>query len=178
MKSMLKIPGCIALSVWAANIYCQPLQHVDTLNLDFETVVNGIPARWASTENVSIDSSQSYSGKYSVVLEGDSTHNHRVVTTTIFNGYGGKTISFSGYIKTENVSDGYGCLRMRIDPHGAFDNMGDCGIRGTTDWTKYEITLPFDAEKTNVAGQRIDTDRRKRHTHVVAAFPANPTRRA
>ena len=148
MKSMLKIPGCIALSVWAANIYCQPLQHVDTLNLDFETVVNGIPARWASTENVSIDSSQSYSGKYSVVLEGDSTHNHRVVTTTIFNGYGGKTISFSGYIKTENVSDGYGCLWMRIDPHGAFDNMGDCGIRGTTDWTKYEITLPFDAEKT------------------------------
>ena len=148
MKNMLKISGCIALSVLATNTYCQSLQRVDTLNLDFETVVNGIPARWASTENVSIDSSQSYSGKYSVVLEGDSSHNNQVITTTIFNGYGGKTISFSGYIKTEDVSDGYACLWMRIDPHGAFDNMKDCGIKGTTDWTKYEITLPFDAEKT------------------------------
>lgn len=30
---------------------------------------------------------------------------------------------------------------MRIDPSIGFDNMQKRGIKGTTDWTEYEITL-------------------------------------
>ena len=54
----------------------------------------------------------------------------------------------SGYLKTENVADGYAGLWMRIDPSVAFDNMNNRGITGTTGWTKYEITLDMNAEKT------------------------------
>ena len=37
---------------------------------------------------------------------------------------------------------------MRIDPSIAFDNMNKKGIKGTTDWTKYEISLAMNPEKT------------------------------
>ena len=37
---------------------------------------------------------------------------------------------------------------MRIDPSIDFDNMNKNGIKGTTDWTQYEITLVMNPEKT------------------------------
>jgi C-terminal processing protease CtpA/Prc len=37
---------------------------------------------------------------------------------------------------------------MRIDPSLGFDTMQNRGIVGTTDWTKYEITLPMNPNKT------------------------------
>ncbi|MBK6986051.1 MAG: hypothetical protein IPH32_15485 [Bacteroidetes bacterium] len=64
------------------------------------------------------------------------------------NNYAGKKITLSGYIKTENVTDGFAGLWMRIDPSIGFDNMQKRGIKGTTDWTEYEITLAMNPEKT------------------------------
>ncbi|MCH5719662.1 S41 family peptidase [Niabella hibiscisoli] len=63
--------------------------------------------------------------------------------------YAGDSITFSGFIKTENVTDGYAGLWMRIDPYIAFDNMHQRGAKGTTDWTEYRITLPLDPKKTD-----------------------------
>ena len=61
------------------------------------------------------------------------------------NDYLGKKIKMTGYIKSENV-DNWAGLGLRVD--GAkgkeplsFDNMQDRPIKGTTDWTKCEITL-------------------------------------
>lgn len=54
----------------------------------------------------------------------------------------------SGYIKTENVTEGYAGLWMRIDPSVAFDNMSANGIKGTTDWQRHEITLAVNPSKT------------------------------
>ena len=71
-----------------------------------------------------------------------------MLTISLPNGFKGKTITLSGYMKTENVRDGYAGLWMRIDPNQAFDILQTCKIAGTTDWTKYEITLPFDSEQT------------------------------
>jgi hypothetical protein len=72
----------------------------------------------------------------------------------------GHTITFSGYIKTENITRGYAGLWWRIDGEKAddghpkilgFDNMFDRGPRGTTAWTKYEIKMlvPSDAKNIN-----------------------------
>ncbi|MBK6544389.1 MAG: peptidase S41 [Saprospiraceae bacterium] len=46
------------------------------------------------------------------------------------------------------MTDGYAGLWMRIDPSIAFDNMNKNGVKGTTDWIKYEITLEMNPEKT------------------------------
>jgi len=67
----------------------------------------------------------------------------------------GKRIRFSGWIKTQDVSDGYAGLWWRVDgPKGsaplAFDNMGDRGVTGTTDWKQYTLELPVDAAATNI----------------------------
>ena len=64
--------------------------------------------------------------------------------------YKDKMVKMSGYMKTENVSSWAG-LWMRVDFYEArvlaFDNMQQRPIKGTTDWTKYEIVLfvPKDA---------------------------------
>jgi len=71
----------------------------------------------------------------------------------------GHTITFSGYIKTENITRGYAGLWWRIDGSKneagrpailGFDNMQARGPRGTTEWTKYEITMPVPAEAQNI----------------------------
>jgi len=71
----------------------------------------------------------------------------------------GHTISFSGYIRTENITRGYAGLWWRIDGEKGengypqmlgFDNMQDRGPRGTTPWTKYEIKLRVPAGAKNI----------------------------
>ena len=64
--------------------------------------------------------------------------------------YLGTKIKMTGYIKSENAADWAG-MWLRVDPKDsheslAFDNMQDRPVRGTTDWTKYEIVLDVPAE--------------------------------
>lgn len=61
--------------------------------------------------------------------------------------YAGDTIELSGRIKYENVK-GFVGLLMRIDGNSkkqslAFKSMQNQKIRGTSDWKKYSIKLPF-----------------------------------
>ncbi len=133
--------------------YSQPKETASKLNLDFETTENGRPVGWNDPANsnyiLSLDSTIAKSGKYSSSIEfiGENP-NFMARAFAIPENYGGKKISLSGYIKTEHVTDGYAGLWMRIDPAIAFDNMNQNGIKGTTDWTRYEITLDMNPEKT------------------------------
>jgi erythromycin esterase-like protein len=64
----------------------------------------------------------------------------------------GKTIRFSGYIKTENVS-GYAGFWWRADAGKevlAFANLKDAAPKGTTDWQRYELELPVPANTTAI----------------------------
>lgn len=122
-------------------------------NLDFEKVQNGTPDFWYNPEvkgyTMGADSIVKRSGKYSAMIA--STDNDPDYTAWSFilpHNYKGKQITFSGYIKTENVENGYAGLWMRIDPGIAFDNMRQKELKGTTDWTKYEITLNMDPKRT------------------------------
>jgi len=62
--------------------------------------------------------------------------------------YLGKRVRMSGYVKSDKVTNWAG-LWFRVDgPNNgpnptslAFDNMQDRPIKGTTDWTRYEIVL-------------------------------------
>ncbi|MDR2148519.1 MAG: peptidase S41, partial [Tannerella sp.] len=131
-----------------------------SLNLDFEKVENGKPAIWSLYSmysmpgySISLESVNVKSGKYAIAMEykGDSTGYQPMAM--MIPSYNGERITFSGYIKTENVTDGYAGLWMRIDPLSgnhviAFDNMQENGVTGTTGWKKYEITLEMNPGKT------------------------------
>jgi hypothetical protein len=66
----------------------------------------------------------------------------------------GKTVTFGGWIRTENL-EGYAGLWWRADTAAktgaAFDNMAQRGPRGTTAWQRYEVTLqiPTDTKAIN-----------------------------
>jgi C-terminal processing protease CtpA/Prc len=123
------------------------------LNLDFERVERGQPYGWNISGNsnytVSIDSLHVKNGKLAGVIQyQEGNGSFGAWTFVLPNNYAGKKITLSGYIKTENVSDGYAGLWMRIDPLIAFDNMNSNGVKGTSDWQKYEITLDMKPENT------------------------------
>lgn len=68
--------------------------------------------------------------------------------------YLGKTVKMTAYVKSENVKSWAG-LWMRVDYYEvaslAFDNMQKRPIKGTKDWTKYEIVLFVPAEATSIS---------------------------
>jgi len=132
---------------------CQTKKATSKFNFDFENIENGFPSGWKKYANPNysrvLDSTYVKSGKYSVSIEfKKGIPAFDSWTFAIPDNYAGRKITLSGYIKTENVTDGYAGLWMRIDPSIAFDNMGKNGVKGTTDWTKYEITLDMNPEKT------------------------------
>jgi C-terminal processing protease CtpA/Prc len=133
--------------------YCQMESPDHKFNLDFEHIEKGRPLRWdnfgSSNYSISLDSIQARSGKYSAVIEFiEGNTDFKAWAFTLPDNYAGKKITLTGYLKTENVSNGYAGLWMRIDPGIAFDNMNKNGVTGTTGWTKYEITLDMAPEKT------------------------------
>lgn len=135
-------------------IGCSQTLETEKLNLDFEQNDNNYPNNWSTFGDddykIYLDSTNAKSGKYSAVIEstGDQSQ-FKALSVNLPNNYKGKSIRLSGYIKTENVTDGYAGLWMRIDPKVAFYNMHDRGVTGTSDWNKYEITLQLAAEKTD-----------------------------
>lgn len=149
---MKKAISTLIICVIVQTVFCQTASP-DSLNLGFEKVEKGKPLRWwiHGTDGyaVYLDSTITRSGKYSAVIESMEKHlDFKAWGTAIPGNYDGKEITLSGYIKTEDVEDGYAGLWMRIDPQIAFDNMYTRGIKGTTDWTKYEITLQMDPANT------------------------------
>jgi len=150
---MKKYIFTVLISVLTISGSCQTQGNSSKFNLDFEIIQKGQPQGWGITAqpgySVSLDSVNVKSGKYSVIIEftGESG-NAQPISLGLSDNYDGQQITLSGYIKTENVRDGYAGLWMRIDPQIAFDNMQRRGVTGTTDWTKYEITLPMNPAKT------------------------------
>lgn len=133
--------------------YCQPKATSSKLNFDFEIVENGNPVGWdkfgSSNYILAVDSTIVKRGKYAASIEfKEGSPEFKAWAFTIPDNFDGKKITLAGYIKTENVTDGYAGLWMRIDPSIAFDNMSNNGVKGTTDWKKYEITLDLNPEKT------------------------------
>jgi C-terminal processing protease CtpA/Prc len=134
----------------ALTTFCQTSEK---LNFDFEIVDNGKPNDWnnfgSSNYAITLDSTNIKSGKYSASIEfKEGNPDFKAWAFKIPDNYAGKKITLTGFIKTENVTDGYAGLWMRIDPSIAFDNMNKNGVKGTTDWTKYEITLEMNPEQT------------------------------
>ena len=133
---------------------CAQTSEIKKLNLDFEQNVNSYPDKWenfgSNDYKIYIDSTSAKNGRFSAVIENNSgKSDFKALAINLPNNYKGKFIRLSGFIKTENVTDGYAGLWMRIDPQIGFDNMNNKGITGTTNWKEYEVILPLKPEKTD-----------------------------
>lgn len=153
LKTVKKASIFSLLGICYFNSIAQVKPSRPQLNLDFEQVKNGYPIGWGVTSNSQyvgqLDSNIVQQGKYAISLshlEGEGGFGN--IGITIPYSYPGKKITLSGYLKTENVRDGFAGLWMRIDPKIAFDNMSKQQVKGTSEWTKHEITLDLDPAKT------------------------------
>jgi len=66
--------------------------------------------------------------------------------------YLGKRVRFSAFVKTEDVQ-GWAGLWMRVDKESkqlAFDNMQNRPIKGTTNWTRFDVVLDVPQDATGI----------------------------
>jgi hypothetical protein len=127
---------------------------------------HGLPEKWfvagshPTSYKFGTDNTISKTGDYSAIIKS---------STDKITGFGtlmqqcspdkfiGKRVKFSGYMKSENVSDWAG-LWVRIDVDTvmvSFDNMHDgkknISVKGSSDWKKYEIVLDVPSNSTLIS---------------------------
>jgi hypothetical protein len=61
-----------------------------------------------------------------------------------------KKIKLTGYLKTENVEEGFAGLWLRLDPGVAIDNMNDRGVTGTNDWQQFSVELDLSRDVQSI----------------------------
>lgn len=154
MKHLLNI--LTAFLLLSYHIHAQ--EEAPLINLDFEVIENGLPVNWSGfntcdTMNYTVGTDSSFvkSGKYSVAIAGTGNSSGYKAITYALPSYEGKRITLSGYIKTEDITEGYAGLRMWMNHLNGSDlvNMNDAmRIVGTTDWQKYDITLDMNPANT------------------------------
>ena len=138
------------LLLFSTQTYSQTDEMTDAFNWGFEKEENGLPLGWliygSDGYHVSLDSKVKHSGDYSVSIAHDNSNSItnrdlRILGYYLPKNYKGKKITLSGYIKTENITDGYASLWIRIIPSIGYINMEDMGLKGSTNWEKFEISL-------------------------------------
>ena len=139
----------------------------DAAQLRFESrdPTTSMPKGWTSgigkgtsgtaASTIALDSTIKQEGRYALSVEFNGASPFVSVVHVISKKPNAGSIKLTGFLKTESV-EGRAGLWMRIDGKDGmlqFDNMESRSINGTTDWKKYEITLPYDkdeAERINV----------------------------
>jgi hypothetical protein len=128
-------------------------------NFDFETLdsasalPDGLISNQKSTYSLTVDSLIRQHGKYAIVLE-QKVPNAQFGSFcfAIKPAFKGEKLTLKGFIRTENVSDGFAGLWLRVDGNAgvlSFDNMQRQGLKGTNDWKEYTIEVEFNAEEAN-----------------------------
>jgi hypothetical protein len=152
MRSLIRASVLLLL---AAPVHAQqPVSKVDLESaFTFETERAGAaPRGWGGGPpgTIFVDDATAHTGRSSARLERTATSPQMfsTITKNIPVEFGGKTIEWRGFLRSENVSDFF-ALWMREDgdtPNLAFATMQPRQLKGTTDWTEYSITLPIERE--------------------------------
>ena len=125
-------------------------RNLDSL-LAFEGASGGAVIReWSGGPawTLHFDSVVVHGGRGAARLERDSASSgsSSALTLRVPMSFKGQRIELRGFLRTENVSDFAGLWMREDGPTGPvqFDNMRNRGIKGTSGWTEYSITLPLD----------------------------------
>jgi hypothetical protein len=150
------------------------------VNLDFEAPAGDhslsagwdqpgvLPASGGEGYEVMADREVAHSGKASgrIRLVNAELHGFGSLTQAISaQAFRGKRVRLAGWLRTQEVRTGWAGLWLRIDREGDdspplnFDNMHNRGVKGTTDWKRYEVVLdvPKEAGKIVFGGVLSDT---------------------
>lgn len=109
--------------------------------------------RTSSETQVRVDPTVAHSGKASGLVRGSQADDFVTLRQSIkTDDFRGKRVRMSSYVRTALVS-GTASMWMRVDGPGAsggvaFDNMNGRPIRGTTEWTRYDIVLDVPQESS------------------------------
>ncbi len=104
------------------------------------------------------DAATTCSGAPSVSLrsvsQASSSDFATMMTTESAVSFAGKRVRFRGWVRTDAL-DSWAGLWMRVDEpnqkQGAFDNMANRPIKGTTPWTPYDVVLDVASDAVDVA---------------------------
>ncbi|SET88376.1 S41 family peptidase [Hymenobacter actinosclerus] len=159
---MRKICLALALPLAAATI-CLAQSPVSPVNLNFEqraVAADSVPG-WSTSNgkgySIGLDSVEGRQGRYVVRLReaGAKDGQFGRVGQRIPVWFQGRSITLSGFMKTEQVSaSGRVYLTLlQTDAGGAtvaYGNTARQTVRGTTGWQRYEVTLPLNADATEL----------------------------
>ena len=144
-----RLPLAIALLFFGAITYASPI------NAD-------PPKGWFSNGShvknyeISVDTNVKHSGRASARIKSiaDTPADGFGGFMQLFaaDAYHGKRVRMSAWLKSENANS----LQLWFRLDGAksmfgFDNMDNRGVKGTSDWKKYELTLDVPANTVNIA---------------------------
>src|SRR5688572_5175274 len=118
--------------------------------LDFESDHSGgLPKGWngGPPGTVGVDDQIVHGGRWALRIDrtAGGQEGFTAVSRMLPIDFTGPRLELSGFLRTEDVG-GFAGLWMREDGDGgvvAFDNMQSRGLKGTTGWTEYTITLPL-----------------------------------
>ncbi|WP_339702021.1 S41 family peptidase [uncultured Marixanthomonas sp.] len=137
-------------------VNCQA-QKSEKYNLGFENQKekNNLSDGWFKwgDYNLTIDSLSNSGEKAGKITSDEAGSSFGSIAYKIPANYEGKTIKLEGYMKINDVKNGFAGLLLRIDGNGnalAFNNMQDQKLIGTKDWQKYSITLDYPKEAENI----------------------------
>ena len=161
---MLRTLLTIAFAFYQLASFCQTstdsLKSVkDEYNLGFEKIISGPKSSvgWStgttkSGYKVGIDSTQKYTGKYSLLIENiskDVESNYAMSNLIIPAKFEGNEVEIKFYLKLEHVT-GHADFPFRIDDEDndkiQFTNLLTNRIYGTQDWKQYGLKLPLQKE--------------------------------
>ena len=139
------------------------------LNLDFEQVNNqSKPIGWELSPNylgayVGLDSTIKNQGKYSLLIS-KSIDNGRIHSCFLQMPapVAGKFIELTGFIKTENIENGFGNLWIRLEDNSnnivGFADLHDKNITGKNDWKEFsaKIINPSDLADRLIIGASLN----------------------
>lgn len=132
-------------------------------NLGFESWdANGKPEGWwigsaSSSHVVSAECDAAPEGKCALKIEsrpGAPAGFQPLAQSMPLGAAAGHRMKLSGFIRTRDVSGGWAALWLRVDAArmpSVLENMANDGPRGTTDWKRFEISVPVAPNAKQIA---------------------------
>jgi len=135
-------------------------------NLGFEQIdpkgqiLAWIPGNTKQQYNISLDTSNFHTGKASFLVESIPNAGpdlgvggaENIIFSPIFKSK--KNVKISGYIKTENITDGFAGMAIRLNGNNTVIAQADTGPdskTGTNDWSLIEVELPLTPDVLSVS---------------------------
>ena len=149
------------LLFFSAALFAQPTPN-QTLNLSFDKTdaggrITGCNYVWAKDGYYTYkDDSVKIDGTNSVRIQNETTGTEgkfAPVTFSLPANFSAKQITLKGYIKTENVNNGYAGLWLRADAGTTvtdFGNLGNDAPKGSTGWNQYSVTVKMEKSVTKI----------------------------